>query len=616
MSHARRYLRVDLGTGQTEISEVPERYLRQYVGGRGLAARFLFDEVKPGTDPLGPGNKLLFAAGPLAGTSASSSSRWMAVTKSPLTGGYGRSSGGGDFGGYLRRNGYDLVIVEGRAERPCYVEIDGTHVRIHDAADLWGKSTTEAQQLLRDRHGKEVRIACIGPAAERLVRFAGIVSDRRIAGRNGVGTVMGSKNLKAIVLHRGETPKVQDRPEFTSAVKEQLAHYTGEVFEQFSEMGTCMAEFTNVTGIFPVKNFREGQLPNYEQTIAGPNYVPYKRGNSGCLSCAIQCGNVFEVTSGPYAGAVSEGPEYESIWAFSGMVGADNPEATILADQLCDDYGLDTISTGATIAFAFELYERGILTPEDTGGLELTWGNHEVMIELIRQIGERRGLGDLLAEGSLRAARRIGRGAESYAMHVKGQELPAYDPRGAKAHGLNLATAATGANHNMGYASQEVFGVPVPYAVDRFEESGKGALTKFNQDMTALFETGIACTFPVSFGWIDVPIFGRLMKAATGIEEFAEESFLWQVGERICNLERAFNVREGFGRQDDYLPQRLRTEPLQRGPAEGHRVENMDLMLDEYYAARGWDKFGVPTREKLAQLGMTDVAEALAAARA
>jgi aldehyde:ferredoxin oxidoreductase len=319
----------------------------------------------------------------------------------------------------------------------------------------------------------------------------------------------------------------------------------------------------------------------------------------------IHCGNITRVYSGKYNGAWTEGPEYETTWAFTGPMAKADIGLTIAADKLCDDLGLDTISTGSSIGFAYELFEKGIITKKDTGGMTLKFGNNQHVMDLIRQIAYREGFGDVLADGTRAAAERIGKDAIQYAIQVKGLELPAYDPRGAKAHGLNLATSNIGADHNTGYAGQEIFGAPVPFAVDRFEVARKGELTKWNQDQTAMLETGILCSFIPSMGLISEALFGRLLAAGTGIRDFADVDYLWKVGERIYNLERMFNVREGFGRKDDFMPKRFATETMPDGPSKGQVFEN-DELLKDYYRARGWNvNTGIPTAAKLKELGLS-----------
>ncbi len=552
-----KLIRIDLTNRATREEAIPESVIRDFVGGRGLGVRYLYDEVGPGVDPLGEKNKLLFVNGPLAGTSAQSVSRWTAVTKSPLTGGFARGVAGADFGAWLRFAGYEMAIVEGKADKPVYIHLTPEGCTIEDAGEMWGKNTVITQDMLQQKHGSNTRAACIGPAGEKLVRFAAIVSTRRTASRGGLGTVMGSKNLKAVAITANRRLSLADPEAFNSLVKQQVEfNRNSPGFKNSHEMGTTATQdITNQIGIYPVKNFRYGKQDNYEK-IVGEEYKKLRTGDIGCYSCSVRCGKQTTVRTGPYAGARSEGPEYESIWAFTGPVDSTSVEASIAADQICDDLGIDTISAGSTIGFAYELYEKGILSKKDTDGLELTYGNHQAMVELVRKIGMREGIGDLLAEGSLRAGKKIGQGAEAFAIQVKGMELPAYEPRGAKAQGFNYATSSIGASHCYGYAAQEIFGSPVPRPVDRFTEEDKADIVIYNQDGTAMHEIGIICAFASGWEWAK-PLFGKMLVASRGIAEFGDDDYLWKVGTRIFNLERAFNVRQGLGRKDDTLPVRL-----------------------------------------------------------
>ena len=605
-NHGGTVLRVDLTRGKITRESIPEKIKKDFVGGRGLGVKYFYDEVDPGADPLGPENKLFVLNGPLAGTNAMSVARWMVITKSPLTDGFTRAVGGADFAAYLRFAGLDMVILEGKAEKPVYLFLadDGT-AELRDASELWGKDTWETQVLLKKWHeegNKKVNSAVIGPGGEKLVRFAVIESERRTASRGGVGTVMGSKNVKAIAVKASRNIQLADQETFKSVVKKQIDTMQADpMYPHFQKYGTAMAEGMAATGLMPCKNFQEGPPDNF-MDISGDVYDRYTLRHVGCYSCSIRCGKVRKTQDPRYRGAETEGPEYESIWVFTTDIGSTAVEPSLVADKICDDLGIDTISAGATIAFAFELYNRGIITKQDTDGLELSYGNTDAMISLLEKIGKREGFGDLLAEGSYRAARKIGRGAEHYVMTSKKQELPAYDPRGAKAQGLSMATATTGANHNYGYAFQEIFNVPIPYQVDRFAETGKGNLTCFNQNLTAVLELGIGCTFPGVFGWLSMEILGQLLAAATGYQEFQNPQYLLDAAERTINLERLFNLRAGLSRKDDSLPERVQKEMLARGASQGHKVDDMEGMLDEYYASRGWDKKGIPTPETLTRL--------------
>ena len=604
-----RLLRVNLSRRTAEAETIPPDVCELFVGGRGFGIAYMYKEQPPKVDPLGEENRLLFLAGPLAGTQAQSVSRWMVVTKSPLTGAYARSVAGADFGAWMRFAGYDGLMVEGKADTPVYLHLTAEGCTIVQANELWGMDTRRAQDLLHQRHGEGTHVACIGPAGERLVRYAAIVSHRRTASRCGVGTVMGSKNLKAIAITASRTVRLSNPDTFKELAKEQAQIFrANQKFEQHKEWGTTMTQdLTNTLGIYPTRNFRYGQQKNGEK-LYGEEYRKIRTGDFGCYNCSARCGKAHNVTTGEYAGAWSEGPEYESLWVFSAPIDSTSLEATIRADELCDDLGLDTISTGNSIAFAYELYERGIIDRKDTDGLELVYGDHRTMIKLIEKIGCREGFGDILAEGTVRAARQIGRGAEAYAMHTKGMELPAYEPRGAKSQGFNYATSNIGGSHCYGYAGQEIFGVTVPRQVNRFAEAENADIVIYNQNATGMGEVGIVCSFARAWGWFP-QVYGKLLAAATGVERFADPGYLFKVGERIVNLERAFNVREGFGRKDDRLPDRILNEPLHTygAPGEGEMVKEMEKFLDRYYELRGWAKNGVPTREKLEDLGLGQI---------
>ena len=605
-SYTSHLLRVNLSRGTAEVETIPAETCELLVGGRGFGISYLYREQPPNVDPFGEENRLIFVAGPLAGTQAQSVSRWMVVTKSPLTGAYARSVAGADFGAWLRFAGYEALLVEGKAEKPVYLHVTSDGCTIHKADELWGTDTRKAQDLLRQRHGENTRVACIGPAGERLVRYAAIVSGRRTASRGGVGTVMGSKNLKAVAITADRTARLHNPDLFKELAKEQNRLFrASEKFAQHREWGTTETQnVTNTLGIYPTRNFRYGQQKNGEK-IYGEEYRKLRTGDFGCYNCSARCGKAHTVTAGEYAGAWSEGPEYESIWAFTAAIDSTSIEASIRADGRCDDLGLDTISAGSSIGFAYELYERGIIDRKDTDGLELVYGNHQTMVKLIEKIAAREGFGDVLAEGTVRAAGKIGRGAEVYAMHAKGMELPAYEPRGAKSQGFNYATSNIGGSHCYGYAHQEVFGATIPRPVNRFAEVENADIVIANQNTTAMGEVGIVCSFARAWGWFPL-VYGKLLAAATGIEQFTDPNCLVKVGDRIVNLERAFNVREGFSRKDDTLPDRLLKEPLHTygAPGEGEMVREMEKFLDRYYELRGWTEKGVPTAKKLDELGL------------
>jgi len=605
-----KLLQVDLTKNKIVEKSLSPEMIKAFIGGRGFGIKILFDEVKPRIDPLSPENKIIITTGPLAGTNAQSFARWIVTTKSPLTGTYFRSVGGGWFAPELKFAGYDLIVVEGKAEKPMYCWISDGKCEIKDASHLWGITTEETHRLIREETDPKARIVCIGPAGENLVRFACVVSDRRTAGRGGVGAVMGSKNLKAIAVRGTQKIGIADPDAFKNAVKKQIEIYKGSpFFDAFHGLGTnSVVTAFHELGHFPARNFKEWALEGVER------FSPEELGkfvikHYGCYGCIMACGKIHKVLKGPYSGIGWDHPEYETQWSFGAHCGNTNTESIIAANKLCDEYGLDTISTGYVIGFAMELYERGVISKYETGGLDLKWGNHEAMIEMVRRIALRDGLGNVLAEGAKRASEKIGRGAEKYAMHSKGLEMPAYEPRAAKAHGLSWATSPCGANHCIGWSKHEIVGIP--RKVDPLTVENKGEICRYNQDETAVLETGIACIFPACFGLMTIELYAELLSSATGIKEFSDPKYLWLVGERIFNLERIFNVREGFVRKDDWLPERIQKEPVPGGPAKGQIFELKEL-LDQYYEARGWDKeTGIPSRTKLDSLGLKSVSERL-----
>ena len=614
-----KVLRINLTDQTAKEEELPLEIAKDFIGGAGFGIKYLFDEVPAGADPLGPDNKLVFASGPLSGTTVPCASRMAVTAKSPLTGAVGMALSGGYFPVELKFAGYDVLIIEGKADKPTYVWIKDGRVQFRSAKKLWGMKTTDTQQIIKNElNDQNVRIACIGPAGENQIKIASIINEMRAMGRKGLGAVMGSKNLKAIAIRgKGKVPVADKdklkaaRNEFTKAMKESHVLYP-----HFSKAGTPMVvDATCAMGIFPTKNFTATGEYAPADKIGEEIQMTRNVGSEHCYGCPVGCSQLKIAKTGAYAGILTEGPEFETMYSFGGETGVDNIDAIIAADRLADELGLDTVSSGVTIAFAMELYERGILSKEDTGGLELKFGNDEAMVRLLRMMAYREGIGDILADGTRAAAKRIGKGTDKYAMQVKGLELPGYDVRGAKAHGLNFATAYTGADHNRGYAFQEIFGIPIPYEVDRFAAGGKGKLTKWNQDVrSATCDAPTMCAFLLDMAvpGIATQNTANLMEAVTGLKYTPDE--VQKVGERINNLARAFNVREGFTRADDTLPERLMTEPLKAGASKGQFVseDDLKLMLDEYYTERGWDiNTGAPTRGKLTELGLAYVADAI-----
>ena len=613
-----KVLRVDMTAMASREEALPVEIARDFIGGVGFAIKYVYDEVSPQCDPLAPENKLVFACGPFTGTTIPCSSRMAVNAKSPLTHTMSGALTGGHFPVELKAAGYDVLIVEGRAEKPTYLWIKDGKVSFRAADDLVGLLTSDCQQVVKDQlHDQNVRVACIGPAGERLARLACIVNERRVAGRRGLGAVMGSKNLKAIAVRGSSTPAIADREVYTEARRRMLKAMkdSESLYGHFARYGTS-GNVDNCTalGIFPVRNWTSTGDMHFPEKIGMAALETRGRGKAACAQCPVACSQVRLAQRPPYQGILAEGPEYETLYSFGGVTGVDDVDAIIAADRIADEYGLDTVSAGVAIAFAMELFERGIITTEDTGGIDLTFGDHAVMVRLLRMMGEREGFGDVLCDGVRLAAERIGRESAKYAMHVKGLELPAYDVRGSKAMGMNLATAYCGADHNKGYANQEIFGLPIPDSVDRFDPRGKGELAAWNQDAcAAVADCPTMCAFIL--GNAVAPILyentADLMRGATGLPMTPED--VQRVGARVNNLARVYGLLAGLTRADDDLPERLKTEPIPEGPAAGHVItqDEFDGMLDEYYRARGWSPDGVPERRTLEELGLRYAADDL-----
>ena len=605
-----KILRVDLTSGNITEESPKEEDRKMFLGGSGLATKYLFDEVPKGADPLGPENELIFMAGPLTGTESPSAGRYCVVTKSPLTGFWGEANSGGNWGVYLKISGFDGIIFKGISPKPVYLVIDDGKAELRDAKHLWGKGVSETDRLIKEELGEDCDVAVIGIAGENLVRYAAIINDvHRAAGRCGVGMVMGSKRLKAVAARGTQEIRIANKDAFSEIskrnydlVNESMLKITLETY------GTAMVtDLVNVRGGFPTRNWQTGVFPDIDKisgiTLESTLLVDRKH----CYACPISCCRVSVVKSGPYA-CKGEGPEFETIGAFGAMCALENLEAITLAHNLCDDYGLDVVSAGSTIAFAIECYEKGILTKADTDGLELKFGDADVVIQLIHKIAKREGIGDLLAEGTKRVAAKLDKGAEKFAMNVKGLELPAYDPRAAKICGLAFVTANRGGDHITAYIEGPAF-TDIPFlCVEEskiedtlVENPAEAKVVKDLEDALTVFDCVGTCKFMgmalAAEDWVDM--IANCVGWDFGVSDFRK------AGERVYNLARAFNVREGLTRADDTLPKRLLEEPLPEGPAEGHKVEKLDQMLDAYYEFRGWDKkTGKPTPEKLKELDL------------
>ncbi|HOI13082.1 MAG TPA: aldehyde ferredoxin oxidoreductase family protein [Methanoculleus sp.] len=588
--YAERILHVDLARERTMEEPFPEEWKRAYIGGRGLGVRIVEDLVNPGSDPLGEENVLVFATGPVAGSGLPLGSRYDVVTKSPLTGTLTSANSGGKFGTSLKRAGFDAVVIRGRAERPVYLLLDDGRAEVRDASGLWGMTTSETTAAVQnDLSDPGASVACIGPAGERLVRFAGVINETsRAAGRGGVGAVMGSKNLKALVARGSGRCTVADRDRFLALKKDITEKIRANAISGggLPRFGTAvLVNIINENYILPTRNFQSAHFPAAEN-VSGERMVDtILSGKMGCQACVIQCGRDVEVE-----GRQTAGPEYETIWAFGPDCGIDDLAAVVEANNLCNDLGLDTISTGSTIACAMELSEKGYIDEE------IRFGDAEQMVDLARRIGYRDGIGDELAEGSFRFARRHGH--PELSMSVKRQELPAYDPRGLQGHGLAYATSVRGGDHVYGYMiAPEVLGSPEK--LDPYSSAGKAVWTKTFQDLTAFIDSSGACLF-TSFP-LGAADYGAMVSAVTGYDLDAAE--VLRIGERIWNMQRIFNLRAGCTREDDTLPPRLLREPLTEGAPKG-RVWEREPLLSEYYLVRGWDQEGRPTPAKLRELGI------------
>ncbi|MGQ9596496.1 MAG: aldehyde ferredoxin oxidoreductase family protein [Thermoproteota archaeon] len=580
---------VDLSNSKIKFHEWNEDERLNFIGGRGIGAKIVYDNVSPGTDPLSRDNVLVFAVGPLTATAAPTSGRYSVSTKSPLTRTVLDANSGGFFATKFKACGIDVLTIRGAAQNPVIIYIDDKDIQILDGEKYWGMGVFEATKVLTEKFEKEARVACIGPAGENLVRISSIMNDcYRSAARGGVGAVMGSKKLKAIIVKGNMRVEVADKESFLFVAREcnrVLGQHpiTSKALPRF---GTAvLVNLMNELGVLPVKNFRSTFCPE-ARNIAGEEITKKLLVKpKACFGCVISCGRGTKLN-----GTEGEGPEYETVFALGSCCLIWDLEVIWRANHLCNDLGMDTISTGVTIACAMELSEKGLI-PE-----KVEWGDGEKMIELIKKTAHRNGFGNELAEGSRKLAEKYG--DPDAAMHVKGLELPAYDPRGAKGQGLAYATSNRGGCHLRSYMiGLEILGIPK--RIDRFSTVNKAGLVIYQQNLYAAMDTLIACRF-TGYG-LDEEYYSRLLSAATGVRYSAEDLML--VGERVWNLERLFNLREGFSRRDDTLPKRLLSEPLATGPTKGQVVE-LDKMLNEYYRARGWDDEGRPTERVLKRLGL------------
>ena len=590
-------LRVNLSDNIVKKEALNDKWAQAFIGARGLGTKYYISEVGHDADPLSEENNLIFMTGPLTGTFSPSSGRYNVVTKGPLTGTIAASNSGGFFGPELKYAGYDGIIIEGKAKKPVYLYINDDKVEIKDAAELWGKNTFITTNMLLEKYGEDYKVACIGPAGEKRVLYAGVMNDKnRAAGRTGVGAVMGYKNLKAVVVRGSKSIEVKNPENFFKASKDarrKLKEHpvTGTGLGQY---GTeILVNIINGVGSFPTRNWKESIYDKADDTGGEALAEKYLIRNKGCFGCPIGCGRLTKL-NGKYEG-LGEGPEYEAAWALGADCGINDLGAICKANFICNELGMDPITLGSTIACAMEMYDRGIISEKEIGR-PLKFGDAEALVELTEKIGKREGFGDIMAQGSYRMAEKYG--CPELSMSVKKQEMPAYDGRGIQGIGLNYATSNRGGCHVRGYMiSPEVLGVPEK--LDQFETEGKAAMLKVFQDLTAVVDSLGLCLF-TTFG-IGLPEIAALYRTATGFD-YSDEEIL-QMGERIWNMEKLYNLKNGFEKRDDALPPRLLKEPISEGPAKG-RVSQLDKMLEEYYKERGWDSNGIPPEEKIRELGL------------
>ena len=619
-----KVLRVNLSTGEIKDEPVTRELVKKYMGGLGFVSYFLYREIPKNTEPLSKDNKIVIAPGALTGFGIPTASKTTLAAKSPLTGGFGRTVVGAPMGVELRRAGYAALIIEGKSKEPVILHIENEKVSLDPADEFWGMKTRVSQKKLKEKYGK-VKTAVIGPAGEHLSKISGIDFEERQAARTGIGAVFGYKKLKGIVVKGTTDPDVADK----KALMKLIAKWAKIIKDHPAtkdDMGYGSGEFlrwmNQERGTFPSRNWQWGYFQSFydnakEGELLGidPYYwVPkFRSGRNPCPNCTKPCSQVFKLTKHK-PGEEVDGPEYETLYSLGSELEISDPEDVAYLNLLCDEYGLDTISAGVTIGWAMEAYERGLLTKEDMDGLELKFGNVEAAAEALRRMAYREGkLGELLADGSKSASEKLGKDSYKFAIHVKGLELPAYDVRGIKGMALAIAVSYRGACHlTAGVYGTELTGKWWKFeGIDRLNAEGKGFEIKFHEDLMQVYDATGICKFSRHMYLLEG--FPDLLKAVTGIEySYAD---IMDVGDRIYNTARSFNVREGFGRKDDTLPWKVMNTPIPKGKSAGEYVkpEELEQMLDEYYQARGWSKDGVPTKAKLTSLELESIADEIGA---
>jgi aldehyde:ferredoxin oxidoreductase len=621
--YAGKILRIDLTKNEVKIQPTEKSLIAEFLGGRGFNSKRLYDEIPKGVDPFSPQNKLMFATGPLVGTAFPLGARFNVSAKSPLTGILGDSNAGGHFSAEMKSAGYDQMIIEGKSRKPVYILIQDQEIQMRDAKHLVGKDVYETTETIRKDSGeRSVQIATIGPAAENCVLYAGIFANlARPAARTGMGTVMASKNLKAVALKGTGSIEIADARRFWRIVEEiEEETYVHPQYWPRRVMGTTrILMLADTLGILPTRHFTSATFEHAAKVSGERLAREYNVKNRACFSCIVPCSRVYVIRGGEYAGLYGEGPEYEPLSSFTARVGNPNLDLALKAVDLTNKLGLDAITTAECIAWAMELYEKGELTKKETDGIELKWGNSEAILALIEKIAYRKGFGNLLADGVRKAAEKLGKGKE-IALHVKGLEIIQADPRGLKGYGLGFAVASRGADHLRSEPFIELSDDPqkgidmfgVPGATLRLAHKGKGKLVRYFENWCAIIDSLEVCkNLAENMELLPFKRAAEITEATTGFN-FTEQR-MFEIGERIVNLERAYIIREGIRREDDYLPPRFMKEPLPDGSSKGAIFE-MEPMLDEYYAERGWDlKTGTPKVEKLREIDLKYVIEDLRA---
>jgi len=606
--YAGRILHVDLNTGKSHVETLNEDYAKKYIGGIGLGMRLWLDNSKAGVEPFSPENPLVLALGPISGTIFPTGGNGHAfVAKSPETFAIGEAVAHGTFGAEMKRAGYDAIIFKGKSEKPVYLWIDDDSVQLLDASHLMGKSPSETEDAIKDELGDYyIRVAAIGLAGEKLSRIACIINEKtRAAGRTGLGAVMGSKNLKAIAV-RGTRDIAPAKPdEFMDMVKEFHERMKGPATQKYRTLGTPENVLVhNALHCMPTRNYNNAHFEGADKVSGEVLNEKFVTKIIGCSSCAMRCEHEVVIPEGPYKGTMTR-MEYETLWAMGPYCGIDRLDTIMKGMELANYYGMDAISAGVIAGFAMDCYENGILSQADLDGIDAHFGNSEALIQLLEKMGKREGIGDILAEGVRIAGKKIGKGAEKLAQHIKGLEVTGYDLRCLKTAALGFAVSFRGADHNRHGA----YAFDVKGKVDRLKaEKGRGKMVRDMEDTYALIDSFIVCKFSRGTYYKELADMAKLYNLVTGIDITPEE--LKKSGERINTIARLINIREGLGRKDDTLPWKVMNMPIpDEGPVKGAFVsqEELDLLLDDYYESRGWTLEGVPTVEKLKEIGMDEL---------